>query len=59
MQLGMLGLGRMGANMVRRLGILHHALKVVYTFRCHPEGSEVRTTRDLDAWNIRISPSSR
>jgi 6-phosphogluconate dehydrogenase (decarboxylating) len=47
MQLGMLGLGRMGANMVRRLGILHHALKVVYTFRCHPEGSEVRTTRDL------------
>ena len=40
-------------------GILHHALKVVYTFHCHPEGSEVRTTRDLIARSIKISPSSR
>ena len=26
-----------------KLGVLHHALIVDYTFRCHPEGNEVRS----------------
>ena len=46
-------------DVLKKFGILHYALKVVYTFSCHPEGSEVRTTRDLDAQSIKISPSSR
>ena len=40
-------------------GILQHTLKVVYTYRCHPEGSEARTTRDLIAQSTKISPASR
>jgi hypothetical protein len=33
-----------------KFGILHQALKVVYTFCCHPEGSEARS------FHVRLTP---